>query len=189
MRLVRYLKGTNHLGLKYVKPEGEIKLVGYADSDWAGNLEDGKSITGYCIFIGGNLISWKSKRQTTVATSSTVAELEALYQGVIEGEWIRGLLAEMGWLMKGPMLWYQDNQSAIKTIRSEKNLERTKHMVVKVFYLRQRLENKDINVEYLPTDQMRADIFTKALNRPLFEKFRDLLRVVEVGDVASEGEC
>ena len=138
-------------------------------TDWAGDSETGRSVGGYAIYLGKCLVSWKSKRQTTVATSTTAAEIEALYVGVLEGLWIEGLLGEIGLKFPKPTTWFEDNQGAIKSIESERNLDKTKHLLVKIYFLREQREKKRIQLEYKKTGEMVADIFTKALGKGLFE--------------------
>lgn len=177
MRVLRYIRGTRHIGLNYRTDENSFELVGWADADWAGDLETRRSCSGFIIYLAGCPVSWKSKRQTTVASSTTVAEIEALHKGVMEGIWISDLLLELGWKSPGAMVWHQDNQSAIKTIEAEKFMDRTKHLAVKISFLREKRERNIIKLNYTRTDDMVADILTKPLPRHAFEKHRDSLKL------------
>lgn len=178
MRLLRYLQQTKRWGLTFRKSD-IFTLTGWADADWGADLDTRRSVGGFAIFLGNNLVSWKSKRQATVATSSTAAELEALYVGVLDGIWIKGLLNELGLMLEGPMEWFQDNQSAIKTVESEKHSERTKHLQIKVQFLREKLEQQEIKLTYKETASMVADILTKPLGKNKFERFRMSLGMSE----------
>ena len=164
---MRYLKGTAGYGLHYQKSD-EIELTGWADSDWGGDLSTGKSCGGYAIFLGSCLIAWKSKRQRTVMTSTMAAELDSLYQGVIEGIYIEQFLKQIGVKLKKPMIWYQDNQSAIKTVESEKNSERAKFMLIKIHFLKEVFQSGRMRLKYCSTKEMKADFFTKAPPAPSF---------------------
>jgi hypothetical protein len=125
----------------------------------------------------GNLLAWKSARQKTVATSTTNAEINAMYQGAIEVEWTIGLLQEIG-MKEIKLEWRGDNQAAIKSIIAERNIEKTRHILVKVFFLREHMEKYGTIPKYLRTEEMTADIFTKALNKPTFTKHRENLKVI-----------
>ena len=175
MYLLRYIKGTQSAGLIYKQTKGPFVLTGWADSDWGTDKETGKSVGGYAIFLGECLVSWKSKRQTTVATSSTAAELEALYVGANEGIWIELFLTELNWTRTMSIKWFQDNNGSIQTVQSEKNLEKTKHMLIKIHYLRELLAQQKIVLERRDTSEMVADMLTKALGKGIFEKLRATL--------------
>ena len=90
-RVLRYLKGTIHLGL-FIRPSTSYTLNGFTDADWASNIDDRRSTGGYCIFLGSNLISWSSRKQPVVARSSTESEYRALANGAAEMTWLHSLL-------------------------------------------------------------------------------------------------
>ena len=188
MDVLRYIRGSLDLNLVYKKSEN-FELVGYADSDWAADKRTGKSVYGYAFYIGGNIVSWKSKKsQTTTATSSTVAELEALYHATVEGIWLNGLLMSLGLSKEKKMLIYQDNQAVIAIVQSDKYLDRTKHEVVKVEFIRDQIREGILSVEFKGTEEMIADIFTKSLGKNLFEKHLSQLNL-ERRKIKNEGEC
>jgi hypothetical protein len=175
MRVLKYLKGTADLALIYEKcDQKQFELTGFADSDWAGDVDTSKSVGGYAIYLGNCLVGWKSKRRQNVATSTTTAEIDSLYVGVIEGIWMKNFLKELGLDLK-TVKWYQDNQSAIKTLNSEKNMDKTRHELVKIHYLREKVRENEIEIHYAATKEMIADIFTKPLNRGDFERQRNRL--------------
>jgi hypothetical protein len=188
MSTLRYLKGTKSFNFKIGgKRNNQISV--YTDSNWA-STDSARSVYGFAIFVGENLVSLKSKKDTTVATSSTTAELRAMYHGVQESLWIKSLLEEMGLgeEIKGPITVHQDNQSTIKVISNERITTRVRHELVKVAYLQERIKEGAIKVTYCRTENMTADIFTKSLPRAIFTKHRGNLGMV---DMASriEGEC
>ncbi|KAG6617006.1 Retrovirus-related Pol polyprotein from transposon TNT 1-94 [Phytophthora cinnamomi] len=169
-RILKYLKTTQDLGLVFNgRTKGE--LFGYADANWAGDLDTRRSTTGYVFFLNGSAISWKSKRQPTVATSSTEAEYMALYNATQEAVWLRQLLKDVGAECVGATTIFQDNQGCIALAKNPAYHSRTKHIHLKYHFLREKVEDKIIVLEYKPTDEMVADGFTKALARPKHRQF------------------
>ena len=112
IRIVRYLKAYLGRGILY-KANGHLRVEAYTDADWVGSTSDRKSTTGYCTFLGGNLITWRSKKQTVVARSSEEAEYRAMAHTSCELMWIKHLLEELRFVMKLPMTMHCDNQAAI----------------------------------------------------------------------------
>ena len=110
-----------------------------------------------------------------MATSFTAAELEALYVGANEEIWIELFLAELKWTRTVPIKWFQDNNRSIQTVQSERNLEKTKHMLIKIQYLRELLGQQKMTLERRDTSEMVADLLTKALGEGIFEKLRATL--------------
>nr|XP_051217850.1 uncharacterized mitochondrial protein AtMg00810-like [Lolium perenne] len=111
-RILRYLKGCPGKGILFSN-YGHLKIEGYTDADWAGCLDDRKSTAGYCMFLGGNLVSWRSKKQSVVARSTAEAEFRSMASGLCELMWLRILLSELGLLVNVPICLYCDNQAAI----------------------------------------------------------------------------
>jgi hypothetical protein len=171
MRLLRYLKGTKDLKLIYTSGNENV-MEAFTDSDWASDPKTGKSVGGYALFRNGKLFAWKSNTQKTVAMSTTVAELNAMHIGAIELEWCMGVLNEVG-MMPEQLEWYGDNQAALRTITSEKNVDKTRHVMTKIHHLREHMERFNTTPKYLRTEEMKADIFTKALSRISFERHRE----------------
>ena len=169
LEVLRYLLGTKDLRLVFKGGE-DLEVSGFADSNFAADLETGKSIFGYSIFAGGNLISWKSKKSKTTATSTTMAELEALYQGVTEGIWVHQFLCSLGMASDKHFKMFSDNMAVVKLVHGEKYLDRTKHEVVRVEFLRDKIRDGTLKVEWISTDRMVADIFTKGLAKNMFGK-------------------
>ena len=124
-RIIRYLKGTSHRGLFF--PTGtSLNLVGYSDADWAGCPDTRRSVTGWCMFLGSALISWKSKKQAWVSKSSTESEYRAMSLACSEIIWLSGLLAELGFPQTEATPLYADNTSAIQIVANPVFHERTK---------------------------------------------------------------
>ena len=167
-RVLQYVRGTINYRLHYTRgssaPNKTPELKGYVDSDWA-NSDDRKSTTGYCFFLGDNLISWCSKRQSIVATSTTVAEYVALYEATTETICLRRLLEDMKVPQRHATTIFEDNQTAIKLAADETSHKRTKHVDVKYQYTREQQTAGAINIVYVQNKENLADFFTKSFVR------------------------
>lgn len=167
-RCLRYLKGTQSLGLEYSKGE-DFNLVGYSDSSWAEN-DLKKSTSGFTYFLGKNLISWRSKKISAIILSSTESEYRAYLSAAQESKWIRKMLEDTYKIQTYSIL-FSDNQGAIKLASNPVFHSRTKHIDVHYNYIREAVKYKEIVLEYIPTANMTADIMTKALDRVKHIKF------------------
>ncbi|XP_028109674.1 uncharacterized protein LOC114308301 [Camellia sinensis] len=174
-RLLRYLKGTLSYGIHFTS--GPLLLNAYSDSDWAGNILDRRSTTGYCIYLGPNLISWSAKKQPTVSRSSSEAEYRALAQTSAELSWIRMLLANLHISVPVPTLWC-DNLSAIAMSNNPVFHARTKHIEVDYHFVRERVASKKLHICHIPTSDQVADIFTKPLSVARFQYLQLQLNVL-----------
>jgi hypothetical protein len=163
-RIIRYLLGSSNRGLFY--PAGSpISLVAYSDADWAGCPDTRRSVTGWCMFLGDSLISWKSKKQDRVSKSSTESEYRAMSAACSEIVWLRGLLAEMGFHQTTPTLLHADNTSAIQIATNPVFHERTKHIEVDCHSIREAVDAHVISLPHISTDLQIADVFTKSMTR------------------------
>ncbi|GAB6025573.1 hypothetical protein CHUAL_014034 [Chamberlinius hualienensis] len=163
-RVLRYLKGTPTLGLCY--QDGNLKIQGFVDADWAGCQVDRKSYTGFVFSLDNSVISWEAKKQQTVALSSTEAEFVALSEATKEALYLKCLLNELLDIDPGPVDLYNDNQSAGQLAKNHVFHSRTKHIDIRHHFIRDAIANGDVKVFYQPTEQMPADVLTKALNGP-----------------------
>ena len=170
-RVVSYLKSTLDIKLR-LSSQDEIKLNCYVDADWAGDREDRKSISGCLFRVGSSCVGWLCKKQTSVALSSTEAELVAASTGVQEAVWIRMLLKDMGHPQETATSIFEDNQSCMKFIENDKASARIKHLDVRKFYMKDLIHKREISLEYCPTDDNLADILTKPIAGKKFQEFR-----------------
>ncbi|UYV68405.1 hypothetical protein LAZ67_5004222 [Cordylochernes scorpioides] len=163
-RVLRYLKGTLCLKITYEKTNET--LYGCVDADWGGNLADRKSQTGLVFFLARGPIAWESKKQQTVALSSTESEYIALCEAGKEAVYLRTLLDEMGFgeLLNEPTVLKTDNQGAQQLARNPVHHARTKHIDIKWHYIRSICSDGLIEVVHIPTQENVADILTKALD-------------------------
>lgn len=164
-RIFRYLKGTAEQKLCYSKTS-ENKLIGYCDADWASDVDKRRSCTGYMFKMCGGAISWASKRQATVAISSTEAEYMALSAGLQEILWLKTLMDDLDTEMRVPFEIRCDNQSAINLANNDCFRARSKHIDVRHHFIRDKIEEHVIRLQYVPTEEMIADNLTKAVTGP-----------------------
>ena len=167
-RIFRYLKGTPSLGLWYPKDTG-FNLVGYSNADYAGCRVDRKSTSGSCQFLGSRLVSWYSKKQQSVSTSTAEAEYIAAGSCCAQVLWIRNQLRDYGLVLERiPIMC--DNTSAISIVSNPVNHSRTKHIDIRYHFIREHAHNGTIELHYVPTDKQLADIFTKPLDEATFNR-------------------
>ncbi|SCV72786.1 BQ2448_4323 [Microbotryum intermedium] len=173
VKILRYIKGTLELGIVYkAKHDSLVGYVGYSDSDWGSCINTSRSTMGHVFKLADGPISWSSRIQSRVATSSTEAEYIGLTHASRECQFLRNLLEELGITIRGPIELKGDNQGAIALTKNPVFHDRTKHLRLTEHFVRERVREGDIVVDYLPTAEMLADMFTKALTRPALEKHR-----------------
>ena len=170
-RILRYLKGTADQALKYEKSE-DGALVGYSDADWAGDLDDRHSTTGNLFLMVGGPISWASKKQATVALSTSEAEYVALSSATQEVIWLRRLLTDLGQVPNEPTVMMEDNQGAIAIARNPVAHARTKHIDIRYHFVHEAVQEGTVDLCYCPTNDMFADLLTKSLPRGRLENLR-----------------
>lgn len=173
-RLFRYLRGTVNHGIMYTK-EGSSTCVGYSDADWAGDVNDRKSTSGYVFMLSGGAVSWRSQKQRCVALSTAEAEYVAMASATQESVWLRQLIAELtnSSVAEAPTLIYEDNQSAIAMTKNPQFHGRAKHIDIKHHFIREQVAQGTIMLKYCPSVEMTADILTKGLSREIFCKLRE----------------
>ena len=179
-RLLRYLKGTLNYALKFSAHGEQTELNRYSDADWTGDVDTRRSTSGYVFQFGNGTISWSSRKQPTVAKFSTEAEYVALSSATQEAIWLRRLTKDFGKQTDAPTTIYEDNQEATELAKNAKYHSRTEYIDICHHFVRERVVSNEIRVIYCRTEDMVADIMTKGLPKPTFEKLRDLLGVHDV---------
>lgn len=176
--LLRYLSNTINYQIIYRKSRRD--LYGYTDADWGGNKDDRKSFTGHVFFLASSPVSWESKKQPTVALSSTEAEYMALCSASKEIVFLRNLISEMRFtsLVTKPTILYGDNLSAQQLVKNPVFHARSKHIDIKMHFVRDVYERKELTLAYIPTDEMVADVLTKNLKKTKHVKFLEMLSLV-----------
>ena len=170
-RILRYLKNETDLSLTY-SSRGSATLTAYADADWGGCLQTRRSTTGYIFTLGDAAISWSSKRQHTVALSTTEAEYMAASTATQELLFLRTLLKDLKHTQIQPTVLYQDNQGAIALTNDFIINQRTKHIDIRYHFIRKQVEVETLSVDYTTTEEMIADCLTKAVTRQILDKAR-----------------
>lgn len=173
---LRYLRGTVNLGLAFKRSSLKItSLVGYSDSSYNVDPDDGKSTTGHIFYLNGSPISWCSQKQDTVALSSCEAEFMAGTEAARQAIWLQVLLEEVTGSPCEKVVIMIDNQSAIALTRNPVFHGRSKHIHTRYHFIRECVENGQIEVKHVPGNEQKADILTKALGRLKFKEMRDLI--------------
>ncbi|XP_028078302.1 uncharacterized protein LOC114280165 [Camellia sinensis] len=176
-RILRYVQGTITHGLSFSSSTFDVH--GYSDSNWAGDVLDRKSTTGYCVFLGSNLVSWSAKKQATVSRSSTEAEYRALANTTAELSWISMLLTKMSISSPTtPILWC-DNLSAIALASNPVFHSRSKHIEIDCHFVRDKVLAKQFQLQYIPTMDQLADLFTKPVSVSRFQYLKSKLMVLD----------
>jgi hypothetical protein len=171
-RVFRYLQGTKNHSLEY-RQTGK-SLIGYCDADWAGDSDDRKSTTGYAFILAGGAVTWSSKKQPTVALSTTEAEYMAITQATKEAIWLQSLLEQLDFRKsKEVTTIYDDNQGCVALTKNSVHHARTKHIDIQHHFVREKVENKEVTIEYCDTNNMTADILTKGLAKEKHKRFSE----------------
>lgn len=178
-RILRYLKSSPGKGLFFAKT-GSLEVEGYTDADWAGDKSDGKSTSGYFMFVGGNLVTWRSKKQKMVARSSAESEFRGMVHGVCELLWIKRIMRDLGFEVRDSMNLHCDNQAAVKIANNPVLHDRTKHVEVDRHFIRDHLEKKTIKLPHVASKDQVADMLTKAVCTNTFYSSLDKLRMIDI---------
>jgi len=172
--ILRYVKGSLSAGLQ-LRTSAVDQLTAYSDADWAGCPDTPRSTFGFCVYLSDNLVSWSSKRQTTVSRSSAKAEYRAVAHVVAEGCWLRQLLQELHVHIPLATVVYCDNVSAVYMTANPVHHHRTKHIGIDIHFVREKVAMGQFRVLHVPSAHQFADIMTKALPVQLFNDFRTSL--------------
>eukprot|EP00253_Pinus_taeda_P007915 PITA_07915 len=178
-RILRYVRGTIQFGIHYSAKATPL-LVGFTDSDWAGDPDDRKSTAGYVFTLGSGPITWACKKQAAISLSSAEAEYRGAVEASKEALWLRQILSEFGFEQQHPPTLWCDNQSAIQLCKDPVQHQRSKHIELHMHFIRKLIHDHVLEVQYCSTDDQFADIFTKALTEAKFTKLRYMLGVQEV---------
>ena len=173
--VLRYLKGSKNVGLIFNKQKldcpSQLDLIGYSDSDW-GMSSDRRSTSGYCFRLNASaLVSWKTKKQPTVALSSCEAEYLALTTAVQESLFLKQILGEIfNFEFKNATI-FVDNQGTMALAKNPVYHQRSKHIDIRFHFIRYHIHNESIILKYIKSDENLADLFTKPFTRAKIEKF------------------
>ncbi|KAK6159728.1 hypothetical protein DH2020_003109 [Rehmannia glutinosa] len=167
MYLLRYLKGCHSLGLFY-SSSSPLTLQAYSDADWGSCSDTRKSLTGYCVLLGSSLISWKTKKQTTISRSTTEAEYRILGVTVCELKWLSYLAVDFHVPMSLPIPLWCDNQAALHIVANPIFHEQTKHLDIDCHVVRNSYKDGFVLPQKVASHLQLADLFTKLLGKSGF---------------------
>ena len=170
-RIFRYVQGTKNLALTYTK-NADTNITGYCDASWATDPADPRSTTGYVFSVQGGAICWNSRKQSTVALSSTEAEYLSLSSATQEALWLNRLAQELLIVPSNtPLLIHSDNKGAIDLSKNSRFSGRTKHINVRHHFIKGSIEKNEIDVQFTPSTHMLADALTKATTNMKLQEF------------------
>lgn len=175
-RALRYLKGTTNFGIFY-KKGGSDNLVAYADSDYAGDLEDRKSTSGYVFLLSSGAVAWSSKKQPIVTLSTTEAEFVAAAYCASQVIWMRRILEKLGHSQHGSTTMFCDNSSTIKLSKNPVLHGRCKHIDVRFHFLRDLAKEGTVELVFCGSQEQVANVMTKPLKLDVFQRLRCMLGV------------
>jgi len=178
-RVLRYVKGTLEFGILY-KRRGDAKLLAYTDSDYAGDVEDRKSTSGYVFSLSGGVISWSSKKQPVVALSTTEAEYIAAAYYATQGIWLKQILDKLSQTEGLDITIFCDNSSTIKLSKNPVFHGHSKHIEVQFHFLCELNNDGKVKLIHCNSFNQVADIMTKPLKLDVFVKLQELLGVCKV---------
>eukprot|EP00253_Pinus_taeda_P004608 PITA_04608 len=178
-RILRYVRGTVQFGIHY-SAEASPLLVGFTDSDWAGDPDDRKSTARYVFTPGSGPITWACKKQVAISLYSAETEYRGVVEASKEALWLRQILSEFDFQQQHPNTLWCDNQSAIQLCKDPVQHQRNKHIELHMHFIRKLILEHVLELQYCSTDDQVADIFTKALTEAKFTKLRFMVGVQEV---------
>ena len=174
-RIMRYVAGTSTFGLWYTK-DTNFSLVGYSDSDWAGSVDDRKSTSGGCFYLGNNLVAWFSKKQNSISLSTAEAEYIAAGSCCTQLIWMNKMLTDYGY-SQSLLTVYCDSTSAINISRNPVQHSRTKHIDIRYHFIRELVDSGTLLLTHVSSESQLADLFTKALDWQTFTHLRNAIGV------------
>nr|KYP45329.1 Retrovirus-related Pol polyprotein from transposon TNT 1-94 [Cajanus cajan] len=187
-RVLRYLKGCPGKAIFFSR-SSSLQLMDFSDADWGGCPDTRRSVSGYCFFLGHSLISWRSKKQLTVARSSSEAEYRALASASCELQWLSYLLFDLHVTCSKAAVLYCDNQSALHIVANPVFHERTKHLEIDWHVVRERCNSGLMKLLPIASIEQVANIFTKALLPRLFHTFLSKLSLIDIYQPSACGGC
>uniref|UniRef100_A0A2N9I7X4 Integrase catalytic domain-containing protein n=1 Tax=Fagus sylvatica TaxID=28930 RepID=A0A2N9I7X4_FAGSY len=180
-KVMRYLQGTKDYMLMY-RRTNNLEVIGYSDSDFAGCIDSRKSTSGYIFMMASGAVSWRSAKQTLIATSTMEAEFVSCFEATSHGVWLKSFISGLRIMdsISRPLKIYCDNSAAVFMAKNNKSGSRSKHIDIKYLAIRERIKEKKVVIEHVSTELMIADPLTKGM--PLL-KFKDHVAKMGLGSI------
>ena len=178
-RIIKYVKTTAEFSMWYSKDTNDV-LVRYSDADWARNADDRKSTSRGCFYVGNNLVSWMSEKQNSISLSTAEAEYIDVGSCCTQLLWMQKLLHDYG-ICQEHLTIYCDNTSVINISKNLVQHSRTKHIQIRHHFIRELVEGGTLTLEFIHTDDQKADLFTKPLDSKRFEFICQNIGVISIG--------
>ena len=176
--IIKYVKTTSNFGVWYDKYTNDV-LARYSNADWAGNADDWKSTSGGHFYLGNNLVSWMIKKQNSISLSTAKAKYIATGNCCIQLLWMQKFFLDYGIYQKHLTI-YCDNISAINISKNPVQLSRTKHIEIRHHFIRELVKDGTLILEFIHTDDQKADLFTKPLDGRCFEFVHQNIGVISM---------
>lgn len=174
-RIIKYVNGTLEYRIWFTM-NTNADIAGYTDANWAGSVDDCKSTSGGCFYIGNNLVAWHSKKQNAISLSTAEVEYIAASSCCAQLMWMKQMLSDYG-LEQNVMTLFCDNMSAISIFKNPVQHSHTKNIDIRYHFIRDLVEGRVISLEHITTDNQLANLFTKPLDALRFEFLRKSLGV------------
>ena len=170
-KVMRYLQGTKDFMLTFRRSDS-LEVTGYSDSDFAGCIDSRKSTFGYLFMLAEGAISWKSAKQTIIASSTMEAEFVACFEATVHGLWLRNFISGLGIVdsVSKPLRIYCDNSAAVFFSKNDKYSKGAKHMELKYLTVKEDVQKQRVSIEHISTQLMVADPLTKGLAPKTFKE-------------------
>jgi transposase InsO family protein len=183
-RVMRYLQRTKDYMLTYRRSD-QLEIIGYSDSDFAGCQDSRRSTSGYIFMLAGGAISWKSAKQTLIATSTMAAEFVACYEASNHGIWLRNFVTGLRIVdnIERPLKLFCDNKSAVLYSNNNRSSTKSKHIEIKFLAVKERVQSGQVSIEHIGTNSMVADPLTKGLIPKVFREHTAHMGVISLEDI------
>jgi hypothetical protein len=180
-KVMRYLQGTKDYMLMY-RRTNNLEVIGYSDSDFAGCIDSCKSTSGYIFLMANGAISWRSAKQTLIATSTMEVEFVSCFKASSPGVWLKSFISGLRIMdsISRPLRIYCDNLAVVFMVKNNKSGSRSKHIDIKYLAIRERIKEKKVVIEHVNTELMIADLLTKGM--PSL-KFKDHVAKMGLGSI------
>ncbi|RVW97553.1 Retrovirus-related Pol polyprotein from transposon TNT 1-94 [Vitis vinifera] len=184
-RVMRYLQRTKDYMLTY-RRSSHLEIVGYLDSDFAGCLDSRRSTSGYIFMLAGGAVSWKSVKQTLVASSTMEAEFIACYEASNHGIWLRNFVTQLRIVdgIEKPLRINCDNKAAELYSKNNRSSSKSKHIDIKFLVVKERVQSLQVSIEHISTNSMIADPLTKGLPPKVYHEHVTHMGIVHIDDVS-----